>query len=155
MIKENMKAPDFKLKNQEGKLVALADFSGKPLILYFYPKDDTPGCTTEACNFRDDYSKYAELDVEIVGVSPDDVTSHGKFADKNDLPFMLLADEGHQVCESYGVWGKKKNFGKEYYGVMRTTFLIDEEGIVRRVFKGVKPASHSEEVIQAIQELTE
>ncbi len=154
MIKENSKAPDFELPNQDGQTVTLADFAGKPLILYFYPKDDTPGCTTEACNFRDDYSVYQGLDVAIVGVSPDDVTSHGKFAGKYDLQFPLLADEGHKVCEAYGVWGKKKNFGKEYFGVHRTTFLIDGEGVVRKVFEGVKPASHSQEVIEAVKALS-
>jgi len=154
MIKENSKAPDFELQNQDGQTVTLADFSGKPLILYFYPKDDTPGCTTEACNFRDDYSVYQGLDVAIAGVSPDGVASHGKFAGKYDLQFPLLADEGHKVCEAYGVWGKKKNFGKEYFGVNRTTFLIDGEGVVRKVFKGVKPASHSQEVIEAVKALS-
>jgi len=154
MIKENSKAPDFELQNQDGQTVTLADFSGKPLILYFYPKDDTPGCTTEACNFRDDYSVYQGLNVAIAGVSPDDVASHGKFAGKYDLQFPLLADEGHKVCEAYGVWGKKKNFGKEYFGVNRTTFLIDGEGVVRKVFKGVKPASHSQEVIEAVKALS-
>ncbi len=153
MIKENSKAPDFKLLNQDGEIVALKDLLGTPLILYFYPKDDTPGCTKEACNFRDDYSRYQDLDVEIVGVSPDSVKSHTKFAEKHALPFMLLADEDHQVSERYGVWGKKKNFGKEYFGIMRTTFLIDKDGMVRRVFEGVKPADHSEEVIEAVKSL--
>ena len=154
MIKENTKAPDFKLQNQEGRSVSLADFSGKPLILYFYPKDDTPGCTTEACSFRDDYSVYQQMNVEIVGISPDDVKSHDKFAEKYELPFELLADDGQQVCEAYGVWGKKKNFGKEYFGVKRTTFLIDADGMVRKVFEGVKPASHSQEVIEAVKTLS-
>ena len=154
MIKENTKAPEFKLKNQEGESVSLTNFAGKPFILYFYPKDDTPGCTTEACNFRDDYSVYEDMGVEVVGVSPDDVQSHGKFSTKYALPFTLLADENHEVCEAYGVWGKKKNFGKEYYGVNRTTFLIDKDGIVRKVFKGVKPASHSQEVIEAVKGLS-
>jgi peroxiredoxin Q/BCP len=153
MIKENTKAPDFKLLNQEGKSVSLSDFAGKPLILYFYPKDDTPGCTTEACNFRDDYSVYKDLDVEIVGISPDDVASHGKFAEKYALPFMLLADEGHRVSEAYGAWGKKINFGKEYDGILRTTFLIDGKGVVRRVFEGVKPDGHSQEVMEALKAL--
>ena len=155
MIKENTQAPDFALLNQEGKSISLKDFSGKALILYFYPKDDTPGCTTEACSFRDDYSVYQGMNVDIVGVSPDNVDSHGKFAEKYDLPFELLSDDGHQVCEAYGVWGKKKNFGKEYDGVHRTTFLIDADGMVRKVFKGVKPASHSQEVIEAVKALSE
>jgi len=153
MIKENTKAPQFSLHDQEGNQVSLNDLLNKPLVLYFYPKDDTPGCTTEACGFRDDYTKYQDFNVEIVGISPDDVQSHQKFTNKYDLPFALLADEGHKVCESYGVWGKKKSFGREYDGVKRTTFLIDTDGIVRRVFEGVKPASHSEQVIEAIKQL--
>jgi len=153
MIMENTKAPEFNLTDQEGKMRSLTEFLGKPLILYFYPKDDTPGCTTEACNFRDDYSIYLELGVAIVGVSPDDLKSHEKFASKHSLPFPILADIEHKVSEAYGVWGKKKSFGKEYYGVKRTTFLIDSEGIIRKVFKGVKPANHSEEVIDVIKNI--
>ena len=153
MIKENEKAPQFELKDQDGKLVRLQDFAGKPLVLYFYPRDNTPGCTTEACNFRDDYSAYQELGVEIVGVSTDDETSHTKFITKFELPFTLLADVDHKVCEAYGVWGKKKNYGREYFGVMRTTFLIDRDGKVVKVFEGVKPADHSAEVITAVKEL--
>jgi len=154
MIKENTKAPEFTLSDQKGQDISLADYAGKKLILYFYPKDDTPGCTTEACNFRDDYSVYEDLNVEVVGISPDNVKSHGKFADKYELPFTLLADDGHAVCEAYGVWGRKKSFGREYDGVKRTTFLIDESGTVRKVFAGVKPASHSQEVIEAVKALS-
>jgi len=153
MIEENAKAPSFELPNQDGKQVSLADFKGKTLVLYFYPKDNTSGCTTEACNFRDDYSAYEGLGVEIVGVSPDGVDSHSKFAGKYELPFMLLADEGHKVSEAYGVWALKKNYGREYFGIKRTTFLIDGDGVVKRVFKGVKPAEHSAEVIEAIKAL--
>ena len=153
MILEKSKAPGFKLKDQSGEWKTLENYAGNLLILYFYPRDNTPGCTTEACNFRDDFGIYKDLGVEIVGISTDDEESHTKFITKFDLPFTLLADGGHEVCEAYGVWAKKKNFGKEYFGIKRTTFLIDEEGMVVKVFKNVKPASHSEQVINAIEEL--
>lgn len=154
MIRENQKAPDFELTNDEGEKISLSGFRGKLVVLYFYPKDDTPGCTTEACNFRDDYEDYRKQGAEIIGVSPDSVKSHIKFRTKHTLPFILLADEKHKVCEMYGVWGKKKIFGKEYFGVLRTTFLIDKDGNIAKVFKGVKPANHSKEVIAAINELS-
>ena len=153
MIHENTKAPDFELPNNLGEKTSLSDYIGNPVVLYFYPKDDTPGCTTEACNFRDDFDEYQKLGVEIIGVSPDTVKSHTKFISKHKLPFLLLADEDHKVCEMYGVWGKKKIFGKEYFGVLRTTFLIDKDGNLVREFKGVKPVRHSKEVIDAIHEL--
>jgi peroxiredoxin Q/BCP len=153
MIKENEQAPDFELKDQDGKTVSLSDFAGKPLVLYFYPRDDTPGCTKEACDFRDDYALYEELGAAIVGVSPDDEQSHTKFAMKHELPFTLLADVDHQVSEAYGTWAKKKNFGKEYFGIKRTTFLIDGAGKVAKVFEGVKPDAHSAEVIEALKNL--
>ncbi len=153
MIKENVKAPEFSLIDEKGAKVNLSDYKGKPVVLYFYPKDDTPGCTTEACNFRDNYSKYTEKDAVILGVSPDSEKSHAKFAEKHSLPFTLLVDEGHKVCELYGVWGKKKFMGKEYFGVMRTTFLIDKKGMVAKVFEGVKPATHSGEVLEALAAL--
>jgi len=150
MIKENSKAPDFELKNEKGEIITLSDYLGDIVILYFYPKDDTPGCTTEACNFRDDYSLYEQADVKIIGVSPDSVTSHDKFKTKYKLPFPLLSDEDHQEAEAYGVWGLKKFMGKEYYGILRTTFLIDKNGMIARVFEGVKPSSHSAEVLEAV-----
>ena len=153
MILENGKAPDFELLNNKGEKISLSDFKGKPVVLYFYPKDDTPGCTTEACNFRDDYEEYRKQGVVIIGISPDNVKSHIKFTSKHSLPFILLADEDHKVCEMYGVWGKKKMFGKAYFGVLRTTFLIDQDGNIVKVFKGVKPAKHSREVIVAFNEL--
>jgi thioredoxin-dependent peroxiredoxin len=152
MLLENTKAPEFKLKDYEGNEIRLSDFLGRSVVLYFYPKDDTPGCTTEACNFRDDYSIYKDQNIEIIGISPDSVKSHGKFRSKYSLPFTLLADEDHKVCELFGVWGKKKNFGKEYFGVLRTTFLIDGDGQIVKVIKGVKPANHSKEVIEVFSQ---
>ncbi len=128
----------------------LADFLGKPVVLYFYPKDDTPGCTTEACGFRDQYKEYSDAGVLVIGVSPDSSQSHMKFKAKYDLPFMLLADEGHKVCELYGVWGRKKAMGREYDGVFRTTFLISPQGKIIKVFEGVKPDGHSAEVLAAL-----
>ncbi len=150
-ISPNQPAPDFTLPDDTGKMVSLSDFRGKPVILYFYPKDDTPGCTTEACAFRDDYSAYENTGVIILGVSPDSVKSHVKFKQKYQLPFPLLADEGHKVCDLYGVWGPKKFMGKSYEGVLRTTFLIDGQGNIARVFENVKPAGHSAEILEALK----
>jgi peroxiredoxin Q/BCP len=143
-------APDFALPDETGTIRRLGDFAGKYLILYFYPEDDTPGCTKEACNFRDDYSAYERVGVTILGVSPDSPGSHAKFRSKYALPFSLLADEGHRLCDTYGVWGKKRNFGREYMGVLRTTFVIDPEGQIARVFESVKPAEHSAELLAAL-----
>lgn len=145
----NKQAPDFELLDENGEQKKLSDYLGKKVVLYFYPKDDTPGCTTEACNFRDDYAAYHHAGVEILGVSPDSVASHAKFKSKYHLPFTLLSDQDHHVCETYGVWGLKKMMGREYYGVKRTTFLIDEQRMIIRVFEGVKPAEHSAEVLSA------
>jgi len=153
MLKENSKAPEFELRNSKGEVVKISDFKGKPFILYFYPKDDTPGCTTEACNFRDDFGLYEAIGIEIVGVSPDSNKSHQKFTDKHHLPFLLLSDEGHKVADKYEVWGKKKFMGNEYYGILRTTFLIDKKGIIAKVFEGVKPANHSQEVLTEAKKL--
>lgn len=149
-IKAGIPAPDFNLKDETGTERRLSDYRGAPLVLYFYPKDDTPGCTTEACNFRDDYSQYKNAGVVILGISPDTPKKHAKFKDKYALPFTLLADEGHAVCEQYGVWGRKKMMGREYDGVFRTTFLIDAQGVIVSVFENVKPAEHSQEVLQAL-----
>jgi peroxiredoxin Q/BCP len=129
----------------------LADFRGQRVVLYFYPKDDTPGCTREACNFRDDYSAYEQAGITILGVSPDSVKSHGKFKAKFQIPFPLLSDDGHKVCDAYGVWGPKKFMGKEYEGVLRTTFLIGPDGTILRVFENVRPAEHSVEVLAAFE----
>ena len=149
----NQVAPDFSLPDENGTVRRLSDYRGKPVVLYFYPKDDTPGCTTEACNFRDNYSAYIGTDVVILGVSPDTTKSHAKFKQKYELPFTLLADEGHKVCELYGVWGIKKNYGREYEGVFRTTFLIDPKGKIAKVFENVKPAEHSAEVLDAVKQV--
>ena len=151
IIQAGQIAPDFSLSDETGKEHRLSDYLGKPVVLYFYPKDDTSGCTTEACNFRDDYSQYDDAGVVILGVSPDDAKSHLKFKNKYHLPFTLLADVGHKVCELYGVWGRKKMMGREYDGVFRTTFLISETGKILKVFEKVKPAEHSQEVIKALK----
>lgn len=143
-------APDFELLDDTNVPRKLSDFRGRNVVLYFYPADDTPGCTKEACNFRDDYSAYENAGVQILGVSPDTVKSHVKFKQKFQLPFPLLADEGHKVCDLYGVWGPKKFMGREYEGVLRTTFLIDENGKIVRVFEKVRPAEHSMEVLSAL-----
>lgn len=145
-------APEFALADETGTVRRLADFLGQTVVLYFYPKDDTPGCTTEACNFRDDYSAYQQAGVTILGVSPDSPKSHAKFKQKFQLPFSLLADEDHAVCEAYKVWAPKKFMGKEYMGVQRTTFVIDPEGKIKKVFENVKPANHSAEVLAAVRE---
>lgn len=144
-------APDFELIDDMNQTRRLSDFRGQRVVLYFYPKDDTPGCTKEACNFRDDYSAYEQAGVTVLGVSPDSVESHRKFKAKFQLPFALLADDGHKVCDAYGVWGPKKFMGKAYEGVLRTTFLIDPQGSILRVFENVRPAEHSAEVLAAFQ----
>jgi peroxiredoxin Q/BCP len=151
-ILSGIPAPDFALPDETGTVRRLADFRGRTVVLYFYPKDDTPGCTTEACNFRDDYSAYQQAGVTILGVSPDSPKSHAKFKQKFQLPFSLLADEDHAVCEAYNVWGPKKFMGKEYMGVSRTTFVIDPEGNIKKVFENVKPSDHSAEVLAAVSE---
>lgn len=143
-------APDFELLDDTNTPRKLSDFRGQNVVLYFYPADDTPGCTKEACNFRDDYSAYEEAGIVILGVSPDHVKSHAKFKKKFQLPFPLLADEGHRVCDLYQVWGPKKFLGKEYEGVLRTTYLIDGDGIILKVFEQVRPAEHSMEVLSAL-----
>jgi peroxiredoxin Q/BCP len=143
-------APDFTLPDENGVELTLSAFRGQKVILYFYPKDDTPGCTTEACHFRDDYVAYEKLGVKILGVSPNTVKSHGKFKSKYQLPFTLLADPDHKVCELYGVWGRKKFMGREFDGVFRTTFLIDRDGLIERVFENVKPEPHSQELLEVL-----
>lgn len=152
MIAENSPAPDFTLQDETGKTRSLSEFLGKPVVLYFYPEDDTPGCTAEACYFRDDYGVYQDAGVDILGVSPDSPKSHAKFKAKYNLPFTLLADEGHAICDLYGVWGPKKLWGHEFDGVIRTTFLIDEHGIVKKIFPKITVEGHSAEVLAALKE---
>jgi len=152
-VTEGQIAPDFTLPTTDGSTVRLLDLRGKKVVLYFYPKDDTPGCTKEACAFRDNLGVLQSMGVVVLGVSPDSVASHQKFAQKYGLPFPLLADEGAQVATTYGVWKEKKQYGRTYMGIERTTFLIDENGIVQRVFPKVKVDGHVEEVIEAIRSL--
>lgn len=144
------KAPDFNLKDQNGNDVSLDSLKGKRVILYFYPKDDTPGCTVEACNFRDDFSLYADRNTVILGVSPDGEQSHQKFIKKFDLPYSLLCDEDHSVAEKYGAWGEKNMYGRKYMGIIRTTVQIDKDGIIEQVYEKVKAKIHSKEILDTI-----
>ena len=144
--------PEFELLASDGKMVELSDFRGKNVVLYFYPKDMTPGCTTEACDFRDYHEKFQEVNAVILGVSPDPLKRHETFIEKYGLPFQLLADEDHLVAEKYGVWKLKKTFGKEYMGIERTTFIIDKNGIVAKEWRKVKVKGHVEEALQYIKE---
>ncbi|HEY61029.1 MAG TPA: thioredoxin-dependent thiol peroxidase [Anaerolineae bacterium] len=155
MLQEGKQDTDFTLSDENEKVHKLSDYQGKYVLLYFYPKDNTKGCTTEACNFRDDYSAYREAGVVILGVSPDSTKSHKNFIDKFLLPFTLLADPNHKVCDLYGVWGRKKFMGREYDGVFRTTFLINPDGKIVKVFENVKPGQHSKEVLEVINSLKE
>ena len=149
MPKEGTTAPSFKTTDQNGEPVSLKDLRGQKVVLYFYPKDDTPGCTKEACSFRDAYSKFKKQKITVLGVSPDKETAHKKFETKYQLPFTLLADTDHSIAEAYGVWGEKKFMGRTYMGVHRTTFLIDEKGKIKKVFEKVKPEDHASEVLEA------
>ncbi len=150
---EGSKAPDFDLPSSTGKNIALKDLKGKNVVLYFYPKDDTPGCTVEACVLRDSFKEIEKLNAVILGVSPDSVVSHGKFINKFQLPFTLLADEDKKMCRDYGVWVEKSMYGKKYMGVARTTFIIDKNGKIAKVFEKVKPEGHNQEVIAALKAL--
>ena len=149
-LKEGMKAPAFSGIDQQGNKVSLNDYKGKKLALYFYPQDDTPTCTIQACNLRDNFALLRRHGVEVLGVSPDDTASHEKFRKKFDLPFPLLADPQHQILTKYGVWGEKQMFGNKYMGVHRTTFLIDEKGIISRVFLRPTNKAHAEEIIASL-----
>ncbi len=151
MVTVNLPAPAFSLQDENSTVRSLSDYLGHPVVLYFYPEDDTPGCTAEACNFRDDYGVYQGAGVVILGVSPDSPKSHAKFKAKYKLPFTLLADEGHVICDLYGVWGPKKLWGHEFDGVIRTTFLIDEKGIVKKIFPKITVEGHSTEVLAALK----
>jgi peroxiredoxin Q/BCP len=146
MIKIGDTAPQFTLKDQDGIDHSLSQYLGKKVLLYFYPKDDTPGCTTEACNFRDGYEEFSKMGLVILGVSKDGMKSHKKFAEKFSLPFPLLSDETGEMIEAYGSWGNKKFMGREYMGILRNSFLIDEEGKIAKIYESVKPAEHAEEI---------
>jgi peroxiredoxin Q/BCP len=140
-------APDFTAKNQEGKTIKLSDYKGKRVVLYFYPKDDTPGCTAEACNLRDNYADLTQRGFEVIGVSPDDEKAHTRFRSKYHLPFNLVADTGKTILKAYGAWGLKSMYGKEYEGVLRTTYVIDEEGKIEKVMPKVDTRNHSEQIL--------
>ena len=149
MVKEGSAAPAFKTTDANGETVSLKDFRGQKVVLYFYPKDDTPGCTKEACSFRDSYSKFKKQGIAVLGVSPDSEASHKKFTAKYKRPFTLLADKDKSISEAYGVYGEKKFMGRTYMGVHRVTFLIDEKGKIKKVFEKVKPDEHASEVLEA------
>jgi peroxiredoxin Q/BCP len=150
MVEEGKPAPEFELKTDSGESVKLSDFRGKPVVLYFYPKDDTPGCTAQACGIRDSYEEFEQRGAVVLGISPDSETSHVKFKEKYGLPFTLLADPEHKVAEQYGTWVEKKNYGKSYWGVERSTFLIDSEGKLAKVLRRVKPDTHADDVLAAL-----
>ena len=150
MIEEGKPAPDFELTTDSGDTVSLSSLRGKPVVLYFYPKDDTPGCTAQACGIRDVYGEFERAGAIVLGVSPDDEGSHVKFKQKYELPFTLLADRDHSVAEQYGVWGEKSFAGRKYLGVNRSTFVIDEAGLVKKVLHNVKPATHADDVLAAL-----
>jgi peroxiredoxin Q/BCP len=152
-LKEGDHAPKFEGKDQNGKSISLADFRGKVVVLYFYPEDDTPTCTVQACNLRDNYGLLRRKGFVILGVSPDDEKSHKKFEKKFNLPFTLITDMDHRIIDQYGVWGEKKLYGREYMGLLRTTFLIDEKGIIRKIFLRPNNKNHAEEIIQSWKEL--
>jgi len=145
-------APDFTLQNQEGENISLSDFKGQNVVLYFYPKDMTPGCTTQACDFRDNYDAFKDLNTVIIGISPDPIERHQKFIDKHDLPFQLLADTEQEVAKQYDVWKLKKMFGKEFYGIERSTFILDKEGIIQKEYRKVRVKGHIEETLNFVKE---
>lgn len=147
------KVPDIRLPATNGEELALTDFKGQMVVLYFYPRDMTPGCTTEACDFRDQHPRLSQLGVQVIGVSPDDVKSHHKFIEKHRLPFILLSDPDHQLAEYFQVWVKKKMYGREYMGIERSTFLIDPEGTIIKEWRKVKVKGHVDEVVHTVEEL--
>lgn len=151
LLKEGIKAPAFKGKDQNGKPVALADYKGKNVVLYFYPQDDTPTCTLQACNLRDNFSLLKKQGFAVIGISPDEEKKHKKFEIKYDLPFTLIADPDHTIIDKYGVWGEKQLYGREYMGLHRTTFLIDGKGIIKKIFLKPKSKQHTEEILSAWQ----
>lgn len=153
-VKEGNKAPAFKGVDQNGNNISLKDFKGKKVVLYFYPKDDTPGCTAQACNLRDNYTELLEKGFQVIGVSTDSIKSHKKFENKYHLPFPLIADEDKKIVERYGVWGEKMMFGKKYMGIIRTTFLIDENGVIRKIITKPDTENHTQEVLEAWGEIS-
>jgi thioredoxin-dependent peroxiredoxin len=150
MVEEGKPAPDFELRTDSGEAVRLSDLRGKQVVLYFYPKDDTPGCTTQACGIRDAYGEFEQSGAVVLGISPDDVESHEKFKQKYALPFTLLADDDHSVAEEYGVWGERSYLGRTYWGVERSTFVIGENGNVKKVMRKVKPDTHADAVLAVL-----
>ncbi len=150
MVEEGTAAPDFELESDEGSTVKLSDLRGRPVVLYFYPKDDTPGCTKEACAFRDAYAEFQERGAAIVGVSPDSADSHVRFKDKYSLPFVLLSDPEHEVAQAYDVWREKTMYGRRRMGIFRSTFVIDGDGVVTRAMYGVTPDGHADAVLSAL-----
>ena len=151
-LREGDKAPEFSAVTQDGTSVSLADFKGKNVILYFYPRDDTPGCTKEACAFRDDFAEFKKKGAVVLGISTDSAKSHAKFVEKFNLPFILLADEDKKIVQAYGAWGQKSFLGKKYMGTHRVTFLIGPDGLIKKVWPAVKPAEHAREVLAALDE---
>ena len=151
MLMPGMTAPDFTLPSSAGGAVSLTGLRGKPVVLYFYPRDDTSGCTTQACEFRDRWADVVAAGAVVLGVSPDGLASHGKFRDKFRLPFPLLADEDHAVAEAYGSWGEKSMYGRRYQGILRNTFIIGPDGVIQHVFEKVKPKGHAAEVLRALR----
>ena len=152
MLEAGIKAPEFTLPDKDGNNVSLSDFKGKKVVLYFYPKDSTPGCTKQACGFRDSYEDYKNLGVTIIGISKDSVKSHSNFAEKQNLPFILLSDTELEVIKAYDVWQAKKNYGKVSMGVVRTTYIIDENGVIEKVYKKVKTAENASEILEYLNE---
>src|SRR5918997_1499103 len=150
MVEEGKLAPDFELTSDSGETVRLSDLKGRPVVVYFYPRDDTPGCTTQACGIRDVYGDFEERGAVVLGVSPDTEESHVKFKQKHGLPFTLLADPDHEVAEAYGVWKEKSFGGKRYWGVERSTFLIDEDGNIAKIMRRVKPDTHADKVLASL-----
>lgn len=151
MLEEGKKAPEFTLPDKDGKEVSLKDFRGQKVVVYFYPKDSTPGCTKQACAFRDAYAEYEKLHVPVIGISKDSVKSHGNFASKQELPFILLSDPELSAIQAYDVWKEKKLYGKVSMGVVRTTYLIDEEGMIEKVYEKVKPEKNAGEILEYLQ----
>lgn len=152
VLSKGNKAPEFSLIDSEGNVHSLSDYRGQTIVIYFYPKDDTPGCTKEACSFRDSYQDFKDASVEVIGISPDNEKSHSKFINKYTLPFTLLSDPDHKVSDAFGVWGLKKMMGREYEGIFRTTFIIGPEGKIKHVFENVKPSDHSQEVLKEVRD---